>query len=79
MMQVVMELKLANDRNKVVIFVHPRGRMYFPSMNRLYGSDFNKFSMLDNRKYGAKQYFQMNRVDWTLLNEPGAPCDEQDK
>ena len=66
-----------SDANKVVVFIHPRGGKYFPSLNRLYGSDFGKISLHEERDTGFEQYFQMHRTDWEALDQPTAPCDEE--
>ncbi len=67
----------ATDLDEVTVLLSSSGRPYFSSTKDLYGTKFKRVKLLyDKSSLGARQYWDLERSDWKLMDRPEHPCIE---
>ena len=70
------------------IFIHNKGQMHFPKVDKIFGSEFISIDMTEKFKQAKKeerfkqvafrQTFELSRTRWKTLDTPAKRCDDTD-
>ena len=63
-----------------VLYLSPQGQPFFTTSKELFHILYRRTKLFYDRSLmGSKQYFELQREQWRVLNRPEQPCEKEQK